>query len=212
MTRLTKSEISAHKEWLIGWRKPADMKSYVENVNDYMGSSDFFNQAGIEFLRDAWVAIEFAVIRGAKLTRLTPGEWPDFEIQLNTQIIQFECTEADEPGRRRGDEYRKAEALAGPDGMLVEDDPVEDWIKRAEMVPEILRAAVEKKVSKRYGSATQLVIYLNISEYGIRQQEIESCFPHACEAGHNRFDAIWILWKKKIYGPFATTQKRIGAA
>jgi hypothetical protein len=203
MVRLTKSEIASHKLYLADWNEPIAMQGYVEEINDHMGSKDFLTQAGIEFLRDAWIAATFATTRGAKLVHLVSDEWPDFEIQLNDKIERYECTEADELGRRRGDEYREAEARADSDGLLFDDDPIEDWIKRANQVPEVLRAAIEKKVLKRYGSVAQLVILLNINEFGIRQSDIVTCFPHICEAARDNFSAVWILWKNKTYGPFA---------
>jgi len=202
MTRLTKIEIAAHKAWLARWREPTDTEQYVEDVNDYMGSKDFFNQAGVEFLRDAWAAAKFANKRRAKEVRLVAEKWPDFELRLNGQVEQFECVEADVPDRRRGDEYRKMEDLAGPDGFLVEDDPVEDWIARAKKVPEALRAAVEKKVGKRYAGKARLLIYLNINEFGVCQQEIESSFQYVTERARDNFEATWILWKEKIYRPW----------
>jgi hypothetical protein len=127
------------------------MKDYVEDINDYMDSKDFLTQAGIEFLRDAWIGSRFAIQRGAELVRLVMDEWLDFEIRSGARIECFEYTEADQ-GRRRGDEYRKAETIAGPNGFILEDDPVENWIERASQVPRILQMAIEIKTSKHYGS------------------------------------------------------------
>jgi len=195
MTRLTKTEIATHKTWLAAWREPAAMAQYVDAVNDHMGSKDFFNQAGVEFLRDAWAAAEFAGKRGARQVRLVAGQWPDFELRLDGRVEQFECVEADTPGRRRGDEYRDGE-------LAVEDDPVEDWCDRAAKVPEAIRAAVGKKLTKHYDGKVQLLIYLNINEFGIRQKEIESAFPEATAKAKDQFGAIWILWKARVYRPW----------
>ncbi len=208
VTRLSRAEILKHKMWLAEWHVPEKMKHYVNDVNNYMGSKDFVNQAGIEFLRDAWVAAEFADLRVVRKVRLVADEWPDFELQISNRIDQFECVEADELSRRRGIEYREVEELAGPDGILIENDPVENWIERANKVPELLRRAVEKKIGKHYASKTQLLIYLNINEFGVRQQEIESCFQEATKSAHGVFDAVWILWKKNIYQPWSHMSPR----
>ena len=58
------------------------------------------------------------------------------------------------------------------------DDPVEDWIARADAIPEALETAIRKKVAKRYGSGVWLVVYLNLGEYGIRQQQTELVIAH----------------------------------
>ena len=70
MTRLTKDEIVEHKKWLAASREPGPLADYVNHIMDYMGTEGLFNQAGIEFLRDAWVAARFAGLRGATTVRL----------------------------------------------------------------------------------------------------------------------------------------------
>jgi len=185
-------------------------KRYVDAVNDRMGSKDFFNQAGVEFLRDAWAAGEFGALRGAGDVRLVADEWPDFELRLNGTLERFELVEADLPGRRRGEEYREAEVRAASGGVGVENDPVEAWIERAERVPEALRAAIKKKIGKHYATRSSLLIYLNIGEFGIRQQEIEASFPPSTELARDEFQAIWILWKKKAYRPWYRALESVG--
>jgi hypothetical protein len=110
MTRLSKPELARHRAWLSDWRTPADMAAYVSTINHSMGSADFFRQGGVEFLRDAWLAAEFGRHRQSSIVRLIAERehWPDFETRAGDVIERVECAEADVPGRRRGDEYRKA--------------------------------------------------------------------------------------------------------
>ena len=196
MTRLTTDEIAVHKAWLANWRAPEEMTSYVEEVMDNMGSTDLFNQAGIGFLRDAWAAARFAELRNATALQLVSDEWPDFNVRFNARVEQFECVEADVL-RRRGIEYRDAE------GNPVREDPIEDWIKRAEQVPAVLEAAVEKKLGKNYASRVHLLIYLNVNECGIRQQDIESRFAEHVQTAVDHFATVSILWKGCVYGPWS---------
>src|SRR3546814_2409582 len=65
MTRLTKAELAQHYAWLTSWHMPEETIFYVRQVNDYMGSVDFFAQAGVTFVRDAWAAGHFGQVRGA---------------------------------------------------------------------------------------------------------------------------------------------------
>ncbi len=124
--------------------------------------------------------------------RIVPDNWPDFELLVGGRVEAFEAVEADDPERRRGVEYRECIGE-------VEDDPVEDWIARAEQAPAWLEAACRKKAGKRYSGRANLIIYLNLSEYGIRQAEVEACFPSATEAVKDAFEAAWVPWKKRAY-------------
>ena len=168
------------------------MYDLVSTVMDELGSKNLFNQAGLTFLTDACTAAMFGLARGASEVRLLDDTWPDFEMRVNGCVEAFEAVEADDPERRRGVEYQQSTGE-------VEDDPVEDWITRADQAPAWLRAACLKKAGKRYGGRASLVIYLNVSEYGIRQAEIEASFPSATEVAKDAFDSVWVLWKDKAY-------------
>ena len=204
MPRLTKAELSRHRAWLSEWHTPADMAAYVSAVNDAMGSADFFRQGGVEFLRDAWLAAEFARHRQSSSVRLVAEreEWPDFETRAGDLIERVECAEADVPGRRRGDEYREANQR-NPDGSpVVEDDPIEDWIARADQVPASLAATIATKIRKRYAIGVSLLVYLNIGEFGIMQAQIEAAMAPAITPALPHFQRVWILWKAQLYGPW----------
>lgn len=168
---------------------------------DYMGSEDFFNQPGVSFIREAWAAAKFALDRNAEAVRLVPEnqQWPDFEMKMNSKVDAWEITEADDPERRRGDEYREAAKRLAIDGSNISEDPVEDWIKRADKVPAAIRARCESKAKKHYGGRASLLVYLNLSEYGIRLRQIEACFADATSPAKDSFDQIWVLWKDHAY-------------
>lgn len=192
MARLTRNEITELKMRLAEWQAPAEMANVVKDATHRLGSINLFNQAGLAFLRDAWIAAEFGNIRQAEQGRLVADTWPDFELKKDGQLEPFEAVEADDPKRRRGNDYR--------DGIgEVEDDSVEDWIARADQAPAWLETACRKKANKRYGARANLVVYLNLSEYGIRQKEVEKRLVSATEVVKEGFDAIWVLWKNRTY-------------
>ncbi len=192
MKRLAPDEIADLTKRLAEWQTPLAMHGLVEATMNSLGSTNVFNQSGLAFLRDAWIAAEFGEIRNAEKARLVSDNWPDFELLTGGRVEAFEAVEADDPERRRGVEYREGIGK-------VKDDPVEDWVARAEQAPAWLEAACRKKAGKRYGGRTNLVIYLNLSEFGIRQSEVEACFPSATEAVNDTFEAVWVLWKKRAY-------------
>lgn len=189
LDKFEKKHFLAH---LAQWQTPQAMHLVVEDIMNTLGSRNLFNQSGLAFLRDAWIAAEFGEMRKVKHVRLVSENWPDFELLLDHQIEAFEAVEADDPDRRRGDEYQENTGI-------IEDDPVEEWIFRAEQAPIWMENVCRKKVKKHYSARSNLVIYLNMSEYGIRQSEVESCFQSATEVAKDDFETIWILWKKKTY-------------
>ncbi len=204
MPRLSKVELACHRAWLSDWHTPADMAAYVSAVNDAMGSADFFRQGGVEFLRDAWLAAEFGRHRQSSFVRLVAEreQWPDFETRAGDVIERVECAEADIPGRRRGDEYREAGKQSAAGGLIITDDPIEDWIARADQVPAALSAVIATKIGKRYAGAASLLVYLNIGEFGIRQSEIEAAMAPAVTPALPHFQNVWLLWKARLYGPW----------
>jgi hypothetical protein len=206
MPRLTKSELAEHRAWLSDWRTPDDMATYVSAVNDAMGSANFFRQGGVEFLRDAWLAAEFGRHRQSSAVRLVakPEQWPDFESQVNGVIERIECVEADVLGRRRGDEYREAEKRSAAGDLTIKDDPIEDWVARAGQVPAALSAVIATKIGKFYAGHASLLVYLNIGEFGIRQAEIEAAMAPAIAPALPCFQRVWVLWKARLYEPWAS--------
>jgi hypothetical protein len=107
------------------------------------------------------------------------------------------------PGRRRGDEYRAAEKRSADGDSIVEDDPIEDWIARADHVPAALSAVIATKIGKRYSGRSSLLVNLNISEFGIRQAEIEATMAPAVAPALPCFQRVWFLWKARLHGPWA---------
>lgn len=192
MKRLSRDEIEGLTKRLGEWQTPEAMDAVVDEAMNSLGSTNLFNQSGLAFIRDAFIAAKFGNVRDADKIRLVEDNWPDFELLIGDRVEAFEAVEADDLERRRGDEYR--------DGIgEVDDDPVEDWIARAEQAPAWLQAACRKKTNKRYATRTNLVIYLNLSEHGIRQSEVEACFPSATESVKDAFETVWVLWKQRVY-------------
>ena len=183
--------LDSHFKWMSQWRSPGDMNEYVDELMGSVGSETLFNKPGTTFILEAWIAGHFANVVGAQTVRLIDDQWPDLEVRLDDNLIRFEAIEADVPGRKRGDEYRLSPQMM--------EDPVEDWITRAEAVPGALQTAVRKKQAKLYSKHENLLIYLNIGEYGIRHREIIAAFPDATKDAKDIFESVWILWKQQAF-------------
>lgn len=205
MPYLTDQEKTDHRAGLEAWLSPAAMKEYAEKVMDYMASDThgipdaLFNQGGVDFILEAFAAAEFAGIRGAVAVRLIPDPRPDFQVRTDQGDEAWELTEADLPGRRRGQEYREAAVRAAAGLSVIENDPVENWHARADhAAPSLLRRAA-KKAGKGYTPDTRLLIYLNIDEFGIRHQEIEAAMLDATVPAQDAFAEVWVLWKAQAF-------------
>lgn len=205
MPRLTSDEAAKLKLQLVQWQPPAAMSQLVEGAITRIGSTNFFNQAGIGFLRDGWIASHFGMIRNADDIRLIQDTWPDLQMRAGKQIEAFEAVEADDPDRRRGDEYS--------DGLReIEDDPPEEWAKSAANAFLWLKRACSKKIAKRYGAPTNLLIYLNLNEYGCYQRQVVRCFPMATAEAGRSFEQVWILWKEVSYLVWSCGNIRMSSA
>ncbi len=161
-TRIQKDVLVDWQTELSQWTISDAFRTRIDNLAHDIPRNTFFRQAGLTFLRDAWIASRVASALSSDKVRLLASERPDFEVQIGGHILQFEATEADIEGRRRGDE---------PDDPHPRMDPVENWRKRFEAIPSALDRVVAKKIEKDYEPGVSLVIYLNLGCYGAYIEE-----------------------------------------
>lgn len=145
-------------------------------------------------MREAWVLAEY--VKRVEVDRVSlsdPDErWPDGYLDISGVTKLVEITEVMEPTRRRGDELKNP-------GPAMQMDPVENWVARAEAIPAALKNRIERKAKKRYGSPAMLLVYLNISEYGIRQADTEQIITKVKAQHASTFEKIVVLWKDRLY-------------
>jgi len=148
----------------------------------------------LKFLHDAFVLARLAKHLCAEKVRLAEpsAQWPDGLVQLEGKIRNIEVTST-HGGRKLGAEYRNHE------GLSVEEDPIEVWVSRAESIPKYLDEAIDVKRGKCYGAPCWLVVYLNISEWGIHQKQIEAVIAEVKARYAPSFEAISVLWKGRFY-------------
>lgn len=197
--KLTRSE---RKEWearLSRWHSPAEMKEAVRELHDRLDGEVLFNQGGLNFALEGWIAAEFSQVRGDESVRLVDDRWPDIEIRNANGVQQFEVVEADAPGRRRGREYRddadkvrRGESTARLAPELVAD--------RSNLVEQALRNRTTEKVAKRYGGSCSLLILLNFgSDYGQGLDKVAAILHSSTEIAKDAFKEVWLLWRGDAY-------------
>jgi hypothetical protein len=191
--RLTAVEVKNWERRFQNFMTPAAMLALEAQLADIVGEY-FFLQTGLQFAREAHVAGHVGRLRKAARVRLVPKTRPDCEMIVRGRLERFEITEADLPGRRRGDEYR--ETIERPI-----DDPVEAVLARAKLAPRMLQTASERKARGDYAPDCGLIIYLNLSEYDWCRREIETAMPEAINSARETFKTVIVLWKDRLF-PF----------
>jgi hypothetical protein len=189
---LSPEEIEAARVSLAQWQSPDVFKTAVDALCARCVSKDWFNRPQLKFLHDAFVLARFARHQHVDEVRLTElsAQWPDGLVRVAGKTHNIEVTST-HGGRKLGEEYRE---VKGPTM-----DPVENWVARGESIPKFLDETVSAKSRKHYGAPCWLVIYLNISEYGIRQKETEVTIAEIKARYADSFEGISVLWKGSLY-------------
>ncbi len=188
MAHFTRTAIAELKRQLSEWQSPVTMLDVIRPIE----SETLFNQAGLDFLRDALTGAEFCRIRRVRELRLPPAaeRWPDFEIRHGGVVEQFEAVEVDDPERERGLEYRSS--------YKQPDEPTYDYLSYVDKITGWIEMACRKKVEKQYSKGASLIIHLNASDYGSRPRMPYS-FPEATKLAKDHFKSVRVLWKTKVY-------------
>lgn len=136
---------------LAAWHSPSAFGDAVCEFHKRCRSREIFNDPGLSFLLDAWTLAEFACRKGNidQVRMADPNEqWPDGYILVQGKIHNVEVTTALFPGRKMGEEYQFSQTTRL--------DSVEDWMVRANALPQALERAISRKAAKRYGSPVTL--------------------------------------------------------
>lgn len=185
-----KKPSASGRQELSAWTQPTAFRNRIEEILRPIPRRVFIQQAGLTFLRDAWIASRVATALSSDSVRLIPDHRPDFELQRSGQPQQFEATEADRDGRRRGDE---------PDDPTPRDDPVEDWRKRFEAIPAALDRVITKKLSKDYPPGVSLVVYVNLGCYGAYVREGPPMLQRCTSPAKQKFKSVFAIWEGTLY-------------
>lgn len=187
---VSKNELKEVEASLREWHKLVDFGKITNRLSEMMPNNQFKTQPGLSFFREAIIAADFAKALNCEFVRLCDGSRPDFATRKSGIEKAFELVEAMEEGRKRGNE----------DWTVIKPMPLCEWHEAAEMIPRQLREMVKKKVGKKYPSREfGLMIYLNISTFGLRQKEVEADFHAATELAKDQFNEVWIAWGMKHY-------------
>jgi hypothetical protein len=190
---LSDADLPQARRELAKWADPREFRRLVDGFHKRSRSKELFNDPKRKFLLDAWVLAQLSKHKHFHQIRLAgiDEQWPDGYGRIEAGEQKIEVTTALFPGRHLGAEYR----FVG----RIQHDPVENWIERGESIPSQLEKAVSNKVKKQYASPFALVVYLNISECGIRQVETERAIANIKDRYSSSFQDLWVLWKDRVF-------------
>lgn len=161
------------------WQPPAVFQDAALRLID-IDSGDLFGNPQNKFRREAYVAGHFAVAyekQEACRVRLTEDRLYDFELETAPGVIGFQAVEADQEGRRRGDEYRRKRKSSGAVDVDLEREY--DEAKLA-----ICRRLGEK--AKMY--SPNMVVYVNLFF-----DDAEGQCASLTAQWKDDFESIWLL-------------------
>ena len=192
MSEVKPEELAEGRIALERWQTPAEFTAKVEKLAEPVKSHNLFNLAARGFLLDAMVLAEFVKFRPTENVHLVAQkeQWPDGQTGTPQNPIDIEITEVLEEGRKRGEEYRNQQQPR--------NGTANDWRRRALAIPEQLEKAIQRKIRKGYARKCVLLIYLNMSNYGVLQKEIEATIAEIKAKYARDFHEICILWQEKL--------------
>jgi len=181
-------------EWFDRWWDAPDFLTAVRRHADPVPLDILFNEPEMAKLLEAVAAAQFAVIRNlskAIQIRLESDRFPDFQLKTSDDVEQFELVEADEPGRRRGDEYREvvAREAAGLPPIAEPFDPIE--AEQGAILA--INRALAAKARKKYKPAPHVLVYVNFELF--RELPLTSLQADQLSYPYREvFPSMWLLW------------------
>jgi len=168
---------------------PDELFARFRATRTNLSDAEFFGRPEHKRTQELWCAAHFARAYDRFLAPCsvwlddsTTYTDTDFELEIAGQRFPFQVTEVQEPGRRRGDEYRQPEHLR-PSHT--------DLSTGSELGPQWVREGIEKKIAKKYADVRtlNLLAYLNFPAW----EQQYTALRTVCETAASRFASVWLL-------------------
>ena len=175
---------------------PSTLLGIVEKENESVPKDIFFNDPQYQKAMESWCAAIFGIGYSEYLKRceikINKSDFPDFYLKQDDKIFEFEITEIQNKGRKRGDYYK--ELKKNPD-ILTPYRPE----KGRQEAPKWIYDAIKKKVM-HYGNCKDinLLIYANFSATTLERNKI----LNAIKEFKGTFSSIWLITNSQICSLF----------
>lgn len=183
MTPANKAKIHALNDRLLDWIAVEQFGDVIGELGERLGDGAML-RIGRHY-REGFAAWRFAERRGADSLRLLKeqpsGTTPDFEIDLKGELLRYETTEADVPGRKRQAEYRVPRTV---ERMLFTD---------LDTMVAHMRVLAAKKAAKTYDNCRGLVIWVNPPAFAFVPELRWQGLVNGAEPAAAAFEEVWAL-------------------
>jgi hypothetical protein len=170
------------------FQSPEQMAKLLEISRSGIPKELFFNDPGLQPMKDAWIALVFGLGYQSyfdlpcEIRLCLPDRFPDFQLKLDPEIFEFEATMVLAPQRRMGEDYR-GDRSTGPVTRT-----------RSGRLPPIdlrtIEEAVARKANKMYGHSVHLAVYLNAKGEAVQFSDLQII----AQGNHGQhFESIWFL-------------------
>jgi hypothetical protein len=193
------SRLEKERPWFEKWREPKEFATRLKSIWPFLRGGEFLFEREGKWFCEAWALSKYAEFTCPSAIQLNRIDPPDGFVRRGDVVVPIEITVALEPGRKPALEFRAAR-------LSSEFEPVERWVELAAAIVPALRARIEKKLQSKLSLGTELLVYLNIGEYGIRQREIEQDIKSILQEKIGAFSAIHVLWKEKLISSSGETR------
>ena len=164
------------------WQHPSEFREAALRLVD-IDPSDLFGDPRNKFRREAYIAGEFAVgFNGMEpcQVRLTEDGLHDFELETGQGVVGFQAVEADQKGRRRGEEYRNM-----PESSQAIDVDLDGEYEEARKA---IRKVLGQKAAKLYSPLPNIVVYVNLFF-----NDDEGQCANLTRPWKEDFESLWLL-------------------
>lgn len=193
LSSFSMEDIASIKASLGEWQSPDEFVGCVSEAFEKVTPSEIFNIPALAFLRDAWTLGQFAKLSCCDSVQLAAPleQFPDGRVRVKSETHEIEVTEALMPDRRRGEEF-------APGAPAMRDDPGSEWDRRLDALPSVLERTILRKAKKAYSIKPYLVVYLNISAYHHRDEEMRAAISEIKIKYCPEFSGLYILWQGEL--------------
>jgi hypothetical protein len=198
MRKISDRERAAWKATLGERQSPRTMKRRWNEFHADIGE-EMLVQAGVEFMRDAYVAHRFAEAWSVREVWLVGARRPDFGVRLGERDALYEVTEADWPDRRRGKEYKEDIIPRLRDGTAKVREGSHLFRMTADQASQLLEAAALDKASGGYDKGCGLVILLQPGSWQSETPKVEAIMSNATQGAKDAFGEVWVHWSDRFY-------------
>jgi hypothetical protein len=173
---------------------PSEMLREVEKYRSKIDGSEFFNNNDNRWLRDAWIAAQFALSFEKAVEKCTveidendEQELFDFRLHLSNGLFPVQAVEALDQGRRRGKEYKENHSPFD-----------EEYFQRpAGNYNELIRASISHKLEKYRNISKDVNLLVRVNIFGFTCDYVE--LKENCMDISSGFKSVWIQ-SGRIFG------------